>query len=129
MNAMTRKSAIWAFLIAAAVIGGVVSYWASPDPDGLDRSIEDHGLQPADESEQPAARSEDAEQDAAEASSPLADYQVAGVSNEFVSNSVAGLIGSLLVLVVMLAMGYLLARRHRAAPVAASGGSPPRDKA
>jgi len=100
---MSRKVLLVVFLVAAMGIAGVVSYWASTRPDGLDRSIELHGLQPA------AATAPEGSPPA----SPLADYKLSGVDSPFLSNGLAGLIGALLVLAVLLALGYLLTRKHR----------------
>ncbi|HRW17421.1 MAG TPA: PDGLE domain-containing protein [Dermatophilaceae bacterium] len=43
---MTRRARVWwlAGLLACLLIAGIVSRWASAEPDGLERVAEDHGL-------------------------------------------------------------------------------------
>jgi len=121
---MKRKTVIVVFSVAALAIAAVVSFWASSHPDGLEWAIEKHQVGPTGHDEaQETAESATAEEDAGEGlPSPLADYGVAGVSNEFASNALAGIIGSCLVLGVMLLVGYAVARRGRAgSPRPASG--------
>jgi len=116
---MSRKAVILTFLAASAVISGAVSYLASDHPDGLDRSIEDHGLQPAGDA------SESRGEESARAS-PLADYRVAGIANDFLSNALAGIIGTLLVLAAVGVLGRLLVRGRRAAgPAEPPASAPP----
>ena len=137
------RTTIIVFFVTALVIGGVVSYWASSNPDGLDRSIEDHGLQPAGGAAEPAqqqaalaeakaenqakSQSEDKAEGQAEgetgSASPLADYKVLGISNEFLSNGLAGIAGALLVLAVLLMAGWALTRGRRAATSVPGGDS------
>lgn len=73
--------AVWATGLAAAlVLAGFVSFYASANPDGLEKVAADKGI---DEKVQ--------EHDAA--GSPLADYGVEDVSNARVSGGLAGVIG------------------------------------
>jgi len=122
---MKRKTVIMVFAAAALVIAAVVSFWASSHPDGLEWAIEEHRVQPAGHDEaQEAAEPATAEEDADEGHpSPLADYGVAGVPNEFASNALAGIIGSGLVLGVMLLVGYTLSRRNRAGSARTAGSA------
>lgn len=66
--------------LVALLLAAVVSYYASSQPDGLNKVAEDHGI---------AAQ----EQDSATAGSPLADYALSGVGNERLSTAAAGMIG------------------------------------
>jgi len=119
---MKRRTVILVFSCAALVIAAVVSFWASSHPDGLE---EEHGVQPTGHEEAPQTREPAAAEAGADAGhrSPLADYGVAGVSNPFASNALAGIIGSGLVLGAVLLVGYAVARRGRARPARPAGGT------
>ncbi|MGP3735339.1 energy-coupling factor ABC transporter permease [Streptomyces sp. GDS52] len=72
---------VWiAGLVASLVLAGGVSFYASADPDGLERVAADHGIDEKAE-----------EHDAA--GSPLADYGVKDVENVRLSGGLAGVIG------------------------------------
>jgi hypothetical protein len=89
------------FLLAALLAAGVASYYASSHPDGLEYVAGKVGfLDSADES--PAAKS------------PLADYSTKGVENDRVSGGLAGVAGSLLVLVIAGGLFRVLRRRDPA---------------
>jgi cobalt/nickel transport system permease protein len=81
-----RAFAIGAVLVTL-VVAAVVSQFATPDPDGLERVAEDTGFI-------------EAAEDHAFASSIFADYATTGISNDQVSLAVAGIAGSLLTLAV-----------------------------
>jgi len=67
-------------LFVSAILAGVVSFYASSSPDGLEKVAQDIGfLNNAKEH--------------ANANSALADYGVKGIENERLSVGVAGLIG------------------------------------
>lgn len=90
------------FLVAGAVvalaIAGVASYYASSDPDGLERVAEDHGFIG----------------DAAEhglADSPFADYHIARVGDARLSVGLAGVAGVLATALVAGGGFWLLTRR------------------
>lgn len=68
------------FFIAAAVLAGGVSYYASSHPDGLEKVAEDKGFL-------------ETAKNSAVANSPLADYGVSGIDNERLSVGLSGLIG------------------------------------
>ncbi len=85
-------------LVVALVLAGIVSFYASSEPDGLEKVASDHAL--------------DANaQDSATADSPLADYGVSGIENPRLSVGLAGVIG---VGVTFLVAGgaFLLIRRR-----------------
>ncbi|HEX2314924.1 MAG TPA: PDGLE domain-containing protein [Thermomonospora sp.] len=69
-----------AFLLVSLVVAGVVSFYASGDPDGLTKVAEDKGF---------AAQ----EKEHALKDSPLGDYGVEGVDDERLSGGLAGVIG------------------------------------
>ncbi|MEV7104354.1 energy-coupling factor ABC transporter permease [Streptomyces atroolivaceus] len=98
----TRK--VWATGLAAAlVLAGVVSFYASANPDGLEKVAADKGI---DEKVQ--------EHDAA--GSPLADYGVKDVSDARVSGGLAGVIG--VGVTVAVGSGVFWAVRRRRTPEA-----------
>jgi cobalt/nickel transport protein len=88
-------------LLVSLALAGLVSYYASASPDGLNRVAEDLGFHVT-------------EKESATAGSPLADYGVAGVDNAFLSGGLAGVIGVLLVLAVGSGLAYAVRRRERA---------------
>ena len=72
-------------LVAALLIAGVASYYASSHPDGLEFVAGETGF--LDSAEEHGA-----------ADGPLADYQAKGIDDERLSGGVAGVLGSLAVL-------------------------------
>lgn len=85
----------------ALVIAGVVSFYASSHPDGLEFVAKTTGFLGT-------------AKDSAAASSPFAGYGVAGVDNTRLSVGLAGIIGVLLTLALAGGLAWLLARRSRA---------------
>jgi hypothetical protein len=88
-------------LLAALVIAGFGSYYASSHPDGLEYVAETTGF---------AHKAEDS----ATADSPLADYQVKGVDNDRVAGGLAGVIGAGVVLLLAGGLAYAVRRRGSA---------------
>lgn len=85
-------------LVVALLLGGVLSYYASSHPDGLEHVAEQIGFAgTADEH--------------AVGDGPMADYQVRGVDDARLSGGLAGVIGILVTLA--LAGGLALAVRRR----------------
>jgi cobalt/nickel transport system permease protein len=82
-------------LVAALAVVMIAAIWASSDPDGLERIAEDLGF--IDAGEEPGFEI-------------LPDYTVPGMDGEL-STIVAGVIGIIVVLAVVLLVGRLLARR------------------
>lgn len=85
---MTTKKFVAIGLIISAVVAGVISYFASSHPDGLEKVSGDKGLD-ANVVTSPASNSF------------LADYGIDGIAN---STGIAGLIGVLITALV----GYAL---------------------
>lgn len=85
-------------LVATLLLAGVVSFYASSAPDGLDRVSQDEGF---------AAT----EKDHGSAGSPLSDYAVDGVEDERVSGGLAGVLGVGVVLVLTAGIAYAVRRR------------------
>jgi cobalt/nickel transport system permease protein len=84
--------------LVAVVFASVVSQFAAPDPDGLERVALDQGI---------AAQA----QDHALAAGPFADYATEGLGNETVSLAVAGTAG--VVITLLVGLGIALAVRDR----------------
>ena len=96
---MNRTRAfVLAGLLVALLLGGIVSYYASGEPDGLNKVAEDTGF----------ARTE-AEHAAGE--SPLAGYETRGVENERLSGGLA--VGAGVLVCFALAGGLTLVVRRR----------------
>lgn len=97
---------LWLGGLAATVIcAGVVSFYASASPDGLEKVAADNGID------------EQVEEHAA-AESPLADYGIAGVSDARLGGGLAGVIGASATLAA--GSGVFLAVRRRRTDAAAA---------
>ena len=83
---MSHKRLLAIGLLVAVVLAGIVSYYASSSPDGLEKVAGDKGFN-ANEKEHPLG------------GSPLSDYGVKGVEHERASVGLAGVIGVGVVLV------------------------------
>lgn len=84
--------------VVALLLAGVVSHYASSEPDGLNRVARDHGF----------AQTEKGH----EADAPLAGYSAEDVDDPRLSGGLAGVIG--VVVVLVLAGGLAFAVRRRA---------------
>jgi hypothetical protein len=85
-------------LVAALLVAGVASYYASSHPDGLEHVAEQAGFL-------------DTARDSAAADSPLADYQTDGIDDARLSGGVAGVVGALVVLLLAGGLAWALRRR------------------
>jgi cobalt/nickel transport system permease protein/cobalt/nickel transport protein len=98
---VSTRALVLAGIVVAFLIAGVASFYASSDPDGLTKVSQEKGF----------ASSAD---DHGAADGPLAGYETKGVGNARLSGGMAGVVGSLVVLV--LAGGtVVLVRRRRPA--------------
>jgi hypothetical protein len=106
MRAVSTRSVLVVMLLVALVLAGVVSFYASGSPDGLNRVAADLGFA-------------DAERASGAEGGPLAGYATAGVDNARWSGGLAGVVGCLMVL----GCSWLLfsARKHVPALVRAKG--------
>ncbi|WP_032767182.1 energy-coupling factor ABC transporter permease [Streptomyces sp. CNS654] len=96
-------------LVSAFLLAGVVSFYASANPDGLERVAADQGID------------EKVEEHGA-ADSPLADYGVGDIENARLSGGLAGVIGVSATVVVGTGVFWVI-RRRREEP-----GDAPRDR-
>jgi len=103
---VSTRALVVAGLLVALLLAGVVSHYASSDPDGLNRVAQDKGFADTE-------RKHDA------ADGPFAGYQVKGVGDDRLSGGLAGVAGSLVVLA--LAGGLVLVVRRRAGSAKDSG--------
>ena len=85
--------------LLAIVLAAVVSFYASSQPDGMNKVAADHGI---------ASQ----EQKSATSGSPLAGYSVAGVQNDRISSAAAGLAGLAATALIGFGGFYLLKGRQ-----------------
>jgi cobalt/nickel transport protein len=91
------RTLVIAGLLAALVLAGVASFYASSHPDGLEYVAERTGF--LDSAEDPA-------------DGPMADYTVKGVDSPRLAGGLAGVIGVLVTLGLAGGIGYALRRRE-----------------
>jgi len=98
----TRRFALIAFVVSL-LIAGVLSWYASSSPDGLEHVAETTGFgQTA--------------QEHATAGGPLADYEARGVDSGRLSTGLAGVIGVAVTGLLMGGLVLVLRRRGRSTP-------------
>ncbi|NBM21233.1 PDGLE domain-containing protein, partial [Streptomyces sp. GC420] len=95
----TRRPLL-AGLAAALLCAGVLSFYASASPDGLEKVAADHGI-------------DEKTEEHGTADSPLADYGVENVGNERLSGGLAGVIGVGATLAVGSGVFLVVRRRDR----------------
>ena len=98
---MSRKTFLVSFLVAALLIAGLGSFYASSHPDGLEYVAEQTGF--LDSADEPKT-----------ANSPFADYGTAGVDDARLGGGLAGVAGVLMVLAVMTGVAFAVRRREPA---------------
>ena len=96
---MSRKTFIWVGIVAALVLAGVVSFYASSSPDGLEKVATDEGFI-------------DSAEDSGTADSPLADYGTSGVEDERLSVGIAGVLGVFVTFAAAGGIFWLVARKN-----------------
>ena len=95
---MKHRTLFAVALLVSLLLAGVVSYYASSHPDGLEHVAEQVGFI-------------DTAEDSATADSPLADYSTKGVGDERLSVGISGVIGVLVVVVLSTGLFWMLRRR------------------
>jgi cobalt/nickel transport system permease protein len=98
--ARTSRRTLWVTgLVTSLVLAGFVSFYASANPDGLEKVAHDKGI-------------DKKEKEHAAADSPLADYGVKDVSDARLSGGLAGVIGVGVTVVAGSAVFWALRRRR-----------------
>ncbi|MEU5077725.1 MULTISPECIES: energy-coupling factor ABC transporter permease [Streptomyces] len=98
--ARTSRRTLWVTgLVTSLVLAGFVSFYASADPDGLEKVAHDKGI-------------DKKEKEHAAADSPLADYGVKDISDARLSGGLAGVIGVGVTVVAGSAVFWALRRRR-----------------
>jgi len=96
-----RRLVFWG-LVASVALGGVISYYASSSPDGLERADE--------------IMSETGETESADGlPAPMAGYAVPGIRNARLAGGLAGVIGVAATFILCFLVGKLASRRSRSA--------------
>ncbi|WP_241778574.1 PDGLE domain-containing protein, partial [Streptomyces sp. AcH 505] len=102
---------VWAAgIVAALVLAGFVSFYASSSPDGLEKVAADKGIDKKTEEH-------------ASADSPLADYGVKDISDARISGGLAGVIGVGATVVVGSGVFWAVRRRREGTDSTNSTGS------
>jgi len=94
---MKRRDIIIGVIIAL-LLAGIISMFASPLPDGLEKVAENHGFLEKGEGE-PAIKS------------PVPDYEFPGLKNKKLATSIAGIAGTLVVFGLGYGIAFILKRR------------------
>jgi cobalt/nickel transport protein len=95
---VSRRTFFVSFLVAALLVAGVASYYASSHPDGLEYVAEQTGF--IDSADEPV-----------NADSPFADYGTSGIDDARLGGGIAGVLGVLLVLALMSGVAFSFRRR------------------
>ena len=95
---MKTRTLVLAGLVVALLLGGVVSYYASSHPDGLEYVADKVGFL-------------DTAEDSAAGDGPMADYAVKGVDNPGLAGGLAGVIGILVTLALAGGLAFAVRRR------------------
>lgn len=100
MKEFLQNGFLRAGLLVSLAIAGVLSYYASSQPDGLEKVAEDKGFL-------------DTAKDSVNAGTPLADYGITGLENERLSVGLSGIIGVIVTLIVAFAIFKTLAKKAK----------------
>lgn len=95
---MRTRTVVLSGLLVALLLAGVASFYASSHPDGLEYVAGRTGFL-------------DSADDHAAGDGPLADYATEGVDDARLSGGLAGVVGTLVVLVVAGGIGFAVRRR------------------
>lgn len=101
---MTTKRFLAVGLLVALVLAGIVSFYASSSPDGLEKVASDKGINAK-------------EEDHSLKDSPLSDYGVKGIDNARLSGGLAGIAGVGVTLLAAGGLFWVVRRRPAADPV------------
>lgn len=95
------RKEIWIGLVVALIIAGILSPFASPYPDGLEKVAETKGF---------IAKGEGKEV----VSAPIPDYAAPGLKSEGTATAVAGITGTLITFAVAYGIGRIMRQRRSA---------------
>lgn len=98
MKTVSTRWVVVGIAVAALVLAGIVSYYASGDPDGLTKVSQDKGFA-------------DTEKDHGAKDSPFAGYATEHVDNARLSGGLAGVVGVVVVLALGSGLAYVVRRR------------------
>ncbi|HGE69761.1 TPA: hypothetical protein ENX78_02925 [Candidatus Poribacteria bacterium] len=96
---MKRKDIIIG-IVVSLFLAGLISIFASPWPDGLEKVAEDKGFLEKGEVEPPIK-------------SPIPDYTFPGLKNEKLATSVAGILGTAIVFVLGYGVSALIKKKNQ----------------
>ncbi len=102
-------------LLVALLLAGVVSNFASGSPDGLDHAARQGCTFNADDEITGGTCMAQQEGEHQLGGSPLADYGIRGIDNEFLSTGLSGVLGVLVTFGVGGGLFWLVRRRDRSA--------------
>lgn len=102
MRRVSTRAVVVAGVLVALLLAGFVSFYASGSPDGLEHVAADKGF----------IKTEKAHKTA---DGPMAGYQTKGIDNARLSGGLAGVTGSVLVLVLAGGIAFVVRRRSGAA--------------
>lgn len=100
MRAPSTRAVVVVGVLVALLLAGVVSFYASGSPDGLEKVAIDKGFSST-------------EKEHGVADGPLAGYEAAGVDDDRLSGGLAGVAGSLTVLLLAGGLAFAVRRRGR----------------
>lgn len=98
MSRVSTRALVVTGVLVTLLLAGVVSFYASDSPDGLDRVAQDEGFSGSERKH----ISEDG---------PFAGYDTSGVSDERLSGGLAGVVGCVVVLVLAGGLTFVVRRR------------------
>ncbi|MEU4421039.1 PDGLE domain-containing protein [Actinoplanes sp. NPDC024001] len=98
-------------LLVALLLAGVVSNFASGSPDGLDHAAREGCTFNADDEITGGTCMAQQETEHQLADSPLADYAIRGIDNEFLATGLSGVLGVLITFAVGGGLFWLVRRR------------------
>lgn len=100
MKEFLQNKFLRAGLLVSLAIAGVLSYYASSQPDGLEKVAEDKSFL-------------NTAKDSVNAGTPLADYGITGLEHERLSVGLSGIIGVIVTLIVAFAIFKTLAKKGK----------------
>jgi cobalt/nickel transport protein len=98
MKEFIENKFLLAGILISLAVAGIISYYASSSPDGLEKVAEEKGFL-------------DTAKDPINAGSPLADYGVEGIGNDRLSVGLSGVIGVFATLIASYFLFKFIARK------------------